>query len=218
MRRFLIALLATTALAANASIATAADMPVKAYTQAPAYIPMYNWSGAYVGLNAGGAWNRSSGGVGSSNMSGFIGGGQVGYNWQFGQVVLGLEADFQGASQRTDFAGVGFTGSSRIDYFGTVRGRIGYAWDRWMVYGTGGYAYVHERNSLTAGALSGSNNTTLSGGTIGGGVEWAFWQNWSAKLEYLYISTRSNNLTVGAFGTDGRVRENLVRVGLNYHF
>lgn len=200
---------------AGSSAASAADMPVRAYTKAPPMVvmSMYNWSGLYAGLNAGGAWNRSG-----SNNSGFIGGGQIGYNWQFSQLVLGVETDFQGSTQRSSFAGAGFTGDSRISYFGTVRGRIGYAWDRWMVYGTGGYAYVNQRQSLTVGALTGSSDNTRGGGTIGAGLEWAFWDRWSAKLEYLYIATRSNDLTVGAVTTDGRVRENVVRVGINYHF
>ncbi len=208
-------LVATAALAAAGSAASAADMPVRAYTKAPAMVvSMYNWSGFYAGVNAGGAWNSSSG----SSNSGFIGGGQIGYNWQFSQLVVGLEADFQGSTQRSDLNGAGFTGDSRIRYFGTVRGRIGYAWDRWMIYGTGGYAYVNQRQNNTVGALTGSNNNTQGGGTIGAGVEWAFWDRWSAKLEYLYIATRSSDLTVGAVTVDGRVREIVVRVGLNYHF
>jgi len=251
MRRIGLALFASLAFVGAAS---AADMPMKApIVKAPVMVPPYNWTGFYVGLNAGGSWGRQDndlvtvpgGVVGLSNsdsLDGFIGGGQIGYNWQINQWVLGVEADFQGSTQSGDgsfviapFAGVavipGLTVNytDKLEWFGTVRGRLGYAWDRWLAYFTGGFAFGH-------GTLSGTGTTTpagtvfafsasqdYSGWTVGGGLEWAFADHWSAKAEYLYIDF-GNGPTVVAntAGTlaisSGGMTDNIARLGVNYKF
>ena len=173
-----------------------------------------------------------------------IGGGQVGYNWQFNQVVLGLEADFQGSGQQGDgdpiyavaagnpFAGVPggaaatITYTDKLEWFGTVRARAGWAMDRWLPYVTGGWAYGH-------GSISGTTTTTTpttatfsasqdySGWTVGGGVEWAFMNNWSAKVEYLYIDFGDGSNFAASPMLNivtGRMTDNIVRAGVNYKF
>lgn len=242
MRHFVVALLAATTLGVGA--AAAADLPGKAPMYSPASV--FSWTGLYVGANAGYGWASGSSTItpsggggslsGSGNLNGFIGGGQVGYNWQTGNVVLGLEADFQGSAQKKTTtigcdAGCTLTETDGIDWFGTARGRIGYAFDRFMVYGTGGAAWTSASDKLdiaargaTANLLSVSGNKV--GWTLGGGAEWMMWDHWSAKLEYLYI--RTSNLTgtgaIPAFFGGGTVTEavtfnnSIVRVGLNYHF
>src|SRR5882757_6157690 len=134
LRKFLLATVATVAFA---NIASAADLPVKA--PAVPYVAPYSWTGFYIGANLGYGWARASDDLGmSSNLNGVIGGGQIGYNWQINNIVLGVETDFQGSGERASsnglFLGVPVSVTGRIRYFGTVRGRIGYAWDRWMVY------------------------------------------------------------------------------------
>jgi outer membrane immunogenic protein len=218
IRKFLLATVATVAFA---NVASAADLPVRA--PAVPYVALYNWTGFYVGANIGYGWGRVSEDSGaSSNLDGVIGGGQIGYNWQMNNIVLGLEADFQGSGQKA--SGNGFIGltpvsvSERIRYFGTVRGRIGYAWDRWMVYATGGWAYTNVGLDVSTPLGSASSNTTKSGATVGGGVEWAFAGPWSAKLEYLYVDTGTQSVTLFGVTNNARIRNNIARVGINYHF
>ena len=193
MKRLVFALVAVSSVVAVAGSAVAADLPVRA---APAAPPLQNWTGWYVGLNAGGAWGNDSSfdnsvlssfcnaplvGCASSqfsnaaaaalpsafdpDLSGFIGGGQFGYNYQIGQVVWGFEADFQGTSIKGDGIATGTaipsgfpahsvtvsgTGSQKLDFLGTVRGRLGWTWDNpWLVYVTGGLAYGHTKTSVT---------------------------------------------------------------------
>jgi outer membrane immunogenic protein len=213
-------LFAWAALAASPAIA--ADLPMKAVPALPAYL----WTGFYGGVNLGGDW-RASG----ADASGVIGGAQVGYNWQFGSLVLGGETDIQGTSLHGStvlFSTIGhsITSNTSLDYLGTLRGRVGLARDRWLVYGTGGLAYTtinHDGMGLVgvAGTYSGSNEKT--GFTVGGGVEWALWDRWSAKAEYLYTqfpsftnvyTTTSHPITVNY----GDLKLNILRVGVNYRF
>jgi outer membrane immunogenic protein len=215
-------LLAATALSVLAgSSAYAADIPVKGYRPySPA--PVMTWTGFYAGVNAGYGWASVGVEGASNNLSGFIGGGQVGYNWQVGTFVIGVEGDFQGSTQkRSDTVtvlGIPITIDQKIPWFATARGRLGYAFGPWMLYGTGGAAWVNYKLSASALGVSVSDNTTKTAWTIGGGVEWMFIQNWSAKLEYLYIDSGTTSVTL--FGTtfNGRVKDNIVRAGLNYHF
>jgi outer membrane immunogenic protein len=258
MRCFHYAAVAAVAVVGFTSVASAADMPTKApmYTKAPVMAPMYNWTGFYIGLNAGYSWGSQTnslvaitgGGVTSQSntdhLDGFIGGGQIGYNWQVNQWVLGLEADFQGSGQKADgsysFPGFGpptctafgcvaattITYSDKLDWFGTVRGRIGYAMGatgNWLPYLTGGWAYGHGTISGTTSATgtSFSGSQDYSGWTVGGGVEWAFADHWSAKVEYLYIDF-GNGPTVpvstGLTIVSGTMTDNIVRAGINYKF
>ena len=218
-------LLATVAMAAFATgQAVAADLPAYAPpAKAPAYVaPMYNWSGPYVGVNLGGAWTDSNAG---SNIGGFIYGAQIGINWQAAgsPFVFGLEADFQGSTQKETANNVFFLGDSataKLPWFGTVRGRLGYAFDRAMIYATGGLAYQHLKFDYTLpGFGTASASTTEAGWTLGGGFEWAMWDNWTVKAEYLYIDTNGNDVAtpLGPVSFD-RVKNHVVRAGLNYRF
>jgi len=217
MRHFVIALLAATTLGVGA--AAAADLPTKAPMYSPA--PVFSWTGFYVGVNAGYGWANTSvtGVAGSSNLNGFLGGGQIGYNWQGASpLVLGVEADFQGTGQsRTDTA-LGITVDQKLPWFGTVRGRIGYAFDRTMIYATGGLAYLNYKMSVSQLGVTVSDDASRAGWTLGGGVEWMFAPQWSTKLEYLYIDTGDTSVTLFGVPFTGRAKDNIVRVGLNYHF
>jgi outer membrane immunogenic protein len=211
----------------------------------------------------------STSGVVPINNSGFIGGGQIGYNWQFGNSwLVGLEADIQGTGARgsgnrfaiapvgppiaagTTFAS-NIAASNFVDYLGTVRGRLGFLWTpTFLVFGDGGFAYggvhqnVHIDSILTSPVgvgntviipAFGSFTNTRVGWTAGGGFEWMFMPNWSAKLEYLYydigratfvtspsILRLGNAPAVIQFANlptvSTRFNGHIVRVGLNYHF
>jgi outer membrane immunogenic protein len=180
----------------------------------------------------------------STNPRGFIGGAQAGYNWQTGAWVFGAEVDYSYANISGDatsapmffFPPPGFVLGSfhqvheKIDWFGTARLRFGVTpIDRLLVYATGGLAFGHaEYSSLTflpgsGPTISGSDSATKTGWTVGGGFEWAFVNNWSAKAEYLYYDLGNHTLisSVGAnpgfpvqneFQTNGHI----VRVGINY--
>lgn len=216
----------TTFIVGAATAASAADMPNRMATKSPAYaVPAYNWTGFYAGLNVGGGWGSSTG----SNFSGVIGGGQLGYNWQTSNLVFGVETDIQASSVKgsgtATALGATFSETGKANYFGTVRGRVGFAQDRWLAYVTGGWAYSTIKIDGTAtGAVTGSYSASnaLNGYALGGGVEWAAWDRWTAKLEYLYISfpgfTNTYATTPAVVSTYGRLNLNVVRVGLNYRF
>jgi outer membrane immunogenic protein len=140
--------------------ASAADIPARMPYKAPAVVaPVFSWTGFYVGINGGYGGNEykypfqapivSSSGEATLNSSGFLAGGQMGYNWQAGSWVFGVEADIQwsnikgelDASANTPLGALALSAGSELEWFGTVRGRLGYTWDRLMVYGTGGFAY-----------------------------------------------------------------------------
>lgn len=224
--------------------AQAADLPVKApYYKAPV-AQVYNWTGFYLGVNAGVGMGRSNtnlidlgiGGVESSRLGGqgALGGGQIGYNWQYGNllgfsnVVLGLEADIQGSGFRDsrtclgagDCALVGTQFDQKLGWFGTVRGRVGLATGPVLSYFTGGFAYGGANtavNIIGAPATSSSVSNTLTGWTIGSGIEAALGGNWTGKIEYLYLDLGNQSGGVPglyAYGSD--IREHIFRVGLNY--
>ena len=195
---------------ASASVpATAADLgrsrPMQAV--APAMLP-FNWGGWYAGLNLGGGWD---------DVSGVVFGGQIGYNWQAGNWVFGVETDLQYSGQDGSFAVGGTSVSNELDWFGTFRGRIGWAvWDRWLPYFTGGLAYGGR--SLRVGGVS--NDDTAIGWAIGVGVDYAITPNWSARLEYLHISLEEISATFPATGSfsSGRLDNDIFRGAINYRF
>jgi outer membrane immunogenic protein len=226
LRKFLLATVATVAFAGAAS---AADMPARMATKAVPFVQMYNWTGFYAGVNLGYGWGRASDDFGvAGNLNGVIGGGQIGYNWQMNNLVVGIETDFQGSGQRQSWAGtgVGFTatGSDRIRYFGTVRGRLGYAFDRTLLYVTGGYAYTNVGADASVTTVPGgvtttsSSNTTKSGYALGAGLEYAFAGPWTAKAEYLYVDSGTVAVSSGLFTDNLRIRNHIARVGINYRF
>lgn len=203
------------------SSAMAADLPVKA--PAPQVVaPTTTWTGFYIGGNVGYGWADVGVEGASNNLTGVIGGGQLGYNWQTGPVVFGVEGDFQGADEsRTDTVtalGVAFTVDQHIQWFATLRGRLGYSWGPAMLYVTGGAAWQNYKLSVSALGTSVSDDTTRTGWTVGGGGEWMFAPNWSAKLEYLYMDTGDTDVTLFGDTFTGHAKNNIVRVGVNYHF
>ncbi|MBN8942841.1 MAG: porin family protein [Rhizobiales bacterium] len=228
-------LLAGTALAALASGAQAADLGVRRVEvpQAIIAVPAFTWTGFYVGAHIGWAGARSnytdpsltafSSGL---STSGVFGGVQAGYNWQINQFVLGVEGDLSLASNsKTVFADPAgaFAGDARrssTPFLGSLRLRAGYAFDRALIYATGGLgvATFNDRySSIAVPALNIASNSTRVGYAVGGGVEYAFTPNWTAKLEYLYygFGDRSN-----VFVTGDRVSQNIhtVKLGVNYLF
>ncbi|WP_298243638.1 outer membrane protein [uncultured Bradyrhizobium sp.] len=218
-------LLASACLFALAAPASAADLAARPYTKAPV-APMasvYNWTGFYLGIVGGGAWEASSG---DPKMQGGFVGGTAGYNWQTGNVVFGLEADGAWADVSASAAGVVFVPgvggipasvSSKTDAMGTVRGRIGWAVNNVLLYGTGGYAWIDNKITATLGGLSVSDSKFHSGWTVGAGVEAFFAPQWSVKGEYLYRSLGGETYFSGAVPT-GTLNFHTVQVGVNYHF
>jgi outer membrane immunogenic protein len=216
IRSTIAALLTATAVAAVTPVtsASAADLP-RPYSKAPAYVGpgYYDWTGFYAGINGGYGWANNSG------PKGFIGGGQLGYNWQTGNFVFGLEGDIQYSAMKLDEdLGGGVTGTSKVEAFGTARGRIGYAFDRALVYGTGGFAYTKTKISLSGPGGSISDSKWSSGYALGGGLEYALWDRWTAKAEYLYIHSGDVTLTLGGVTATGNYNYNVARAGLNYRF
>jgi len=306
----------TIALALSAGAALASDLPSRKEPPPPPYFAperVANWTGFYVGVNAGGTWSQSdsvnvssasiltadpalnlfavptsgaaalaASGTVPSSSSGFIGGGQIGYNWQFNNnFVAGFEADIQGIAGEggsstqsnvvtapigyngnpapNNFVGTTIGASRSLDYIGTVRGRIGYLFTPTLLgYATGGLAYggVSSRTSIVGSTLgfnlglaagnapyfsNGGFSDTRVGWTAGGGLEWMFLPNWSAKFEYLYYDLGSVSYSAGvsasivqpgalsmlpvgspfyalASQSSASFNGHIVRAGLNYHF
>ena len=235
------ALLSSAAAVALVPAAFAADLPVKAPPPPPP--PLYSWTGVYAGVNAGGHWSNSTmdlgatdsdgldvgGGLGvaqafgvipysaPSNISGFIGGGQIGYNYELNNLVLGVEADVDGTTGRTSSNALlandififptGTQTAQRLDWLGTLRGRFGWTpIDRLLVYATGGLAFGQSTaslalyNSVASPVLSSYvQSKRNTGWTVGGGLEYALpdvWSNWSVKVEYLYYDLGYSNSTI----------------------
>jgi len=241
--------------------ATAADMPVKAPIGAPPIVSIYNWNGFYVGGHAGWGFAHSDGtgnlldptnpvfigehGANSNSVSsdGILGGGQIGFNWMAWQnVVLGVEADLSFANLKSNTANTTVDGTSFhyqiVDRFGTVRGRIGYAFNNWLIYGTGGFAWAHAYATSTQGPCGrgdltctmpfspvplgtvNSNTFNLTGWTAGGGVEVGITSKWTARLEYLYMDYGSVTFTTPSFNRThtNTTTTNIARLGVNYKF
>jgi outer membrane immunogenic protein len=212
-----------------------------------------NWSGFYAGANGGYGLARdpsqvlvSLSGVPTTadqwkeSPGGYFGGIQAGYSWQASNFVYGLEADFQGANMKDNVCVslcssgiISETVEQKIKWFGTVRGRLGYATGPALFYVTGGLAYGNVKTTLTevagaAAVTTASVSDTNAGWTIGGGAEAALWGNWTAKTEYLYmdlgsITPLSGSTTFAGIGTVDRaltsdIRAHIFRGGVNYHF
>jgi outer membrane immunogenic protein len=232
MNRFVVLAL-TGAIAATAGAASAADLAQRApvYTKAPMMAPPFSWTGFYIGANFGGAWGRSNDTnsffgtptTGNFSTSGILGGGQAGYNWQFGSWVLGIETDGDGSNVKGSTSNgicTGITCTTSNTWFGTTRGRLGYAVDHWLFYGTGGVAYGDIKFSDTPAAAIVNGSATNTGWAAGAGIEYAFAPQWSVKAEYLHIDLGSVGLacTVGCGTSNIRFSEDVVRGGINFHF
>lgn len=256
MKVSLFAAIAAAALTLLPGVASAADLaPV--YKSAPRIGETYGWSGPYIGVSAGYGWGDNTVGVYEavpdpldlelspfdvkSRASGFIGGAQAGYNWQSGQWLLGVEADFSYAdvnqSARTDTLVSPFSGAltgayydahQRMDWFATLRPRLGVAvGDRLLAYVTGGLAAARLRTSTllyvsSSIQYSAADTSTQTGWTVGGGLEWKLDRRWSAKTEYLYYDlgnrtvTAPTNLPGFSYVSTLETRGHILRAGLNY--
>ena len=219
----------------SASIASAADIPRPAYKAPPLEpIPVFTWNGFYVGVHGGYGWNNYTGddpvaGSSTGQAKGWLGGFQVGYNYQLGAFVLGAEGDFSFAdvkwTEDDPFGNGNSNASLKSDYFATVAARVGYAFDRFLVYGKGGIAFTRDKYDIsdgTGGTATGSFNRT--GWMLGAGLEYAVWENWSVKAEYNYMHfagiDEALDTSGGLTSTTANVSLNsqLVKVGLNYRF
>ena len=222
MKRVLLACVGVLALGGAAS---AADLPVAPapYYKSPVYAPAYNWSGFYLGINGGGGWGRSTWTTtGPFDTSGGLVGGTIGYNYQMNQVVLGVEgaldwANINGSTSTGCTSATGTGCQTSNNWLGTVRGRLGYAADRFMPYITGGAAFGDIKAS--GPGLTGTD-TTNAGWTLGGGIEFAIAGHWTAKAEYLYVDLGSVSCgaACGAAVQNVNWHANIGRVGLNYRF
>ncbi len=203
IRPLLMALIGLFAVTGGAWSADLSPAPVS--SPAPA---AYNWNGVYIGLNAGYAFGTdattaSGGGVSASaseSLPGFVGGAQVGVNYQVSSMVWGLEADFDGSTQTTSINSAILSGStSQMPWLATLRGRLGVALDRLLIYWTAGGAAGELRSNFTIpGGLGTSTTRTYGTWTAGAGLEYAMTDNLSARLEYLYLDT--GNATTGFIG------------------
>ncbi len=203
--------------------AWAADLPNR--KEAPAYIPpppppVFTWTGLYVGGQVGYQWGRSTANNGlnyeSISPSGVVGGAHVGYNYQVAQFVFGLEGDVNGSS----YHGSTFDYSTREDINGSIRGRVGVAWDRALIYGTGGVAFANFKNSYSMPGFVDTLNTGRVGWTVGGGIEYAIDNNWSIRAEYRYTDYGHFNQfsPVVAGNVSRHETDNRVQVGFSYKF
>jgi outer membrane immunogenic protein len=204
--------------AQGADLYTPSPSPGPIYSSAPAY----NWTGFYAGINGGYGWGNSSSDTpfDVGDMDGWFAGGQLGYNFQFANnVVVGLEGDLQWSDMSGSTAGpiVGSTITQDLNWFGTVRGRIGYAFGAWLPYVTGGFAYGEgDRTTTLGGGLSESKMHI--GYTLGAGVEVGITPNWTGKLEYQYLDFGSETYSSIPGTPSVDMDAHTVRVGLNYKF
>jgi outer membrane immunogenic protein len=215
--------------------AQAADLPP---ARAPAVVPpvvyappVYNWSGFYIGGNLGAGFANSSwsdpftGAHDTFSKDGFIGGGQIGANWQINVLVLGIEGDFDWTGLKgSGHDSAGNTINTNTQWTSTVTGRVGAAFDRLLVYGKGGVAFAHDNDSLndTSGNTA-SASLTRTGWTAGAGLEYAFAPNWTAKIEYNYLGfgNQTVNLPTPAFptySTNASLNVQEVKAGINFKF
>ena len=209
------------ALLGLAGTAAAADLSAAPYYRAPVpyAVPLFTWTGFYLGINGGGAFGSSTWDTaGSINTSGGLVGGTVGYNYQISHFVFGAEADIDWASisGTTTTAACPAGCKTGDSWLSTVRGRVGYAADRFLPFVTGGAA-LGNINATTAGLTTSAAN---AGWTIGAGLEFAFSPSWSAKAEYLYVNLGKFNcgLNCGAPTDNVSFSANIVRGGINYRF
>jgi len=222
---FLAAALAPALIASGAALA--ADLPGRGApaSPGPVFSPVqaYNWTGVYAGVNAGYGWGKFQRGAAPliGGTSGATIGGTLGYNYQMGSLVLGVEGDLNKSWERggRNFVGPISTKGS-MEWYGTLRGRAGFAADRALVYATGGYAFGKINASIndTVLPVQFSNSSTRHGYVLGAGIEYAFTNNISAKAEYLYMRLGSNTMFAAPYLTTSAYSTSLIRAGVNYHF
>ena len=207
--------------------AHAADVGNRMVTKAPAYVgPSYNWTGLYVGGHIGYGWGDrdwtfpATGVAASHDISGFLGGGQLGYNYQVGSTVLGVEGDISWTNaDGSSICGVNAC-ASKLDWISTVTGRLGYTWGPGLLYAKGGGAFARDHYDLSLGGANvGTASQTKSGWTVGLGLEYMLAPNWTAKAEYNYVDLGTNS-TALSNGTpvDVDQKAHLLKFGVNYKF
>lgn len=263
-----IALVAATALvAAFAQGAHAADMSVTPFFRGSPVVIGYNWQGYYVGANIG--WSRASSDISWSpdptgfgfitpsgallsdlgpisavskntlTSNGAAGGIQTGYNWQWGNVVAGLEGDLTFMRNNVNLSAAlpppavspaGLSESARLDWLVTVRPRLGYAWDNWLLYVTGGWAmgkvvFSDLLTTSSAVVVGTTMSRELNGWTVGAGVEYGLVSGWTLKAEYLYTDLGSAAVLMGpsvvpgtTVGTNHTMTDQIARIGFNFRF
>jgi outer membrane immunogenic protein len=216
--------------------AAAADLAPGAPLPQPYIAPLYDWTGFYLGPHVGGGWSNATigdptganfaplgTGVGASG-SGWVAGGQLGYNKQLGAWVFGVEGDLS----YTDIHGTttspfGANVASRLNWVGTVTGRLGIAWDRTLLYAKAGAAFGETSVSTQFPVVIASGKDTRAGWTVGAGAEFALWNNWSVKAEYNYIDLGTRTVTAippagPPIPADTALTEHMIKLGANYHF
>jgi outer membrane immunogenic protein len=240
---------------AAAGPAVAADMPARApvYKAAPAAVMIHNWTGFYIGGHAGWAWIDETsvlvsdpfaafppGFTGDTSRDGLIAGGQIGFDWQSGNWVFGIEGDWSWTDSNVSVPSISIavpglvaTATGQDNWYATLTGRIGYAQDIWLVYVKGGVAWWNVDDGGFTTGIPGVGTATLAtitstrtGWTVGAGIEWALWTNWSAKIEYNYMDFGTDRYTfttatpiVAPGGTvDIDTQVHAVKLGLNYRF
>jgi outer membrane immunogenic protein len=248
MRKLLHATAVLSVLLATSMTANAADVYARPYSPPPyappAYVaPLFTWTGFYLGGNIGGAWAHrdvtdSLFGVNFTNGNNdgvFIGGAQLGFNWQVNYFVLGFEWDFDGAANNNNTGTVSSPALGTIQvtsnnrWITTLAARFGVTNGYWLFYGKAGAGWVGSgdftvTNLTTGSSFTASNNNTNSGWLVGVGIEWAFAPNWSAKLEYDFLGLDSRSFTVpaGFLAGDTFTQSNrdvqMLKVGVNYLF
>lgn len=224
MKRFIATLMLSMVAAGSAF---AADLPVAPPRAPAAYIPVpvpvYNWGGLYYGVNGGfgfgqSDWTVSGGGTtGNFNVSGGLFGGTLGANFQADAFVFGLEGDFDAAwIKGSDSTCPPVACETHNDWLATIRGRVGYAADRVLFYATGGGAF----GDIRANVNTTWQNQTKAGWTAGAGVEAAFADNWTARIEYLFVDLQNASFTNTSFFLPTTVKfdASLIRLGVMYKF
>lgn len=246
MNRLLAATSALLVLAV-ASQAQAADLSARAYTKAPEYAAQgYNWTGCYVGVEGGGNWGRAESTTVASpvpaevglpitnpvQMSGGMVGATIGCNYQIGHFIVGMEGDTSWTNASGSAFDIAPFTPTTVDtfqehWFSTVRGRVGYAWDRTLLYATGGLALAGTQlNICNNDGICVSDSQTRAGWVIGAGVEYAFAGNWSGKLEYLHADFGGKDYISPLIELGGHtfvtrsigLTDDQVRIGVNYRF
>jgi outer membrane immunogenic protein len=218
--------------------ASAADLPARTYTKAPAMVAAapVSWTGCYVGVEGGYGWGRESvvftpvgTAVTTVKPKGGLGGGTIGCNWQSSNFVIGIENDLSatglsGSSADLPPFNTAFSHGVSTSWLDTLRGRVGLAWNSVLLYATAGAAFTNVRDSATGGGAFIAGTTNRTGWTAGVGAEYMFAPNWSAKVEYLYadfgtLHDAFDVSSAGFFvGVNTHLTENIVRAGINYHF
>lgn len=239
MRSYFVAIAVVASVFSVSQLASAADLPAQMPATSFAS-PVYNWTGFYIGGNIGTAFSSANtsdptgvnfappGTSLGNDATGFIGGFQLGFNIQTGNLVFGVQGDMSWTTINPSLAdpfSTTTTLSYKTDWLATITGRVGYAWNNILLYGKGGAAWVHNNVSVSDAtfSFSATANETQIGWTAGGGFEYAFAPNWTGFIEYDYIGlgTASVSVTdpiVGAMPINFEQNVQMVKGGINFKF